>query len=104
MEVCVDLDGRDELKNLVGFVHGGLLFTMVDFCAATAARTDGRKYVTLQADTHYTGNVTEGRITAKSRIIHRGRSSVLVHVDVFDQQEKLLCCSDVTMFCVGSYV
>ena len=104
VEVCVDLEGRDELKNYAGFVHGGLFFTMADFCAATTARTDDRKYVTLQADTHYTGNVTEGRITAKSRVVHRGRSSVLVHVDIVDCEEKQLCCSDVTMFCVGSYV
>ena len=100
-EIYVDL--VPELMNYAGTVHGGLLFTMADFCAATTARTDGRKYVTLSAESHYMKNVRDGRITAKSRVIHRGRTSVLVDVNVFSEEEVLLFTARVTLFCVGEY-
>ena len=101
VEVYVDLE--PESMNYAGAVHGGLFFTMADFCAATTARTDGRKYVTLGAEVHYLKNVKEGRVTAKSRVVHRGRTSVLVDVDVFSEEEVLLFSARVTMFCVGEY-
>ena len=101
VEVYVDL--KPESMNYAGAVHGGLLFTMADFCAATTARTDGRKYVTLDAEVHYLKNVKEGRITARSRLVHRGRTSVLVDVNVCSEDEKLLFTARVTMFCVGEY-
>ena len=101
VEVCVDLE--PESMNYAGTVHGGLYFTMADFCAATTARTDGRKYVTLDAEVHYLKTVSGGRITAKSKLIHRGRTSVLVGVDVFSEEDVLLFTSRVTLFCVGEY-
>ena len=101
VEITVDL--IPELMNYAGAVHGGLMFTMADFCAATTARTDGRKYVTLDAEAHYLKNVKSGRITAKSRLIHRGCTSVLVDVDVLSEEEVLLFTSRITLFCVGEY-
>ena len=101
VEMYVDLE--PEFMNYAGAVHGGLFFTMADFCAATTARTDGRKYVTLSAESHYMKNVREGRITAKSTLIHRGRTSVLVDVNVYSEKGVLLFTARVTMFCVGEY-
>ena len=101
VEVYVDL--KPELKNYAGAAHGGLLFTMADYCASTTARTDGRKYVTLDAEAHYLKNVTKGRITARSKVIHRGRTSILVDVDIFSEDENLLFTSRITLFCVGEY-
>ena len=101
VEMYVD-PGPDSM-NYAGAVHGGLFFTMADFCAATTARTDGRKYVTLSAEVHYMKNVREGRITAKSTLVHRGRTSVLVDVNVYSESGDLLFTARVTMFCVGEY-
>ena len=100
-EVYVDLS--PELTNYAGSAHGGLLFTMADYCASTTARTDGRKYVTLNAEAHYLKNAKSGRITAKSRLIRRGRTSVLVDVDVFSEENVLLFTSSITLFCLGEY-
>ena len=100
-EMYVDL--TPELTNYAGAAHGGLLFTMADFCASTCARTDGRKYVTLDAEAHYLKNVKTGRLTAKSKLIHRGRTSVLVDVEICSEEEVLLFTSRITLFCVGEY-
>ena len=95
------VDAQPESMNYAGAVHGGLFFTMADFCAATTARTDGRKYVTLDAEVHYLKNVKSGRITAKSTLVHRGRTSVLVDVNVYSEDDVLLFTARVTLFCVG---
>ena len=98
-EMYVDI--VPESRNAAGNVHGGLYFTLADFCAATTARTDGRKYVTQSAEVHYLKTIAEGRITAKSRLVHRGRTSVLVEVDIFDDKDRLLFRSSMSMFCIG---
>ena len=99
VEMYVDI--VPESRNAAGNVHGGLFFTLADFCAATTARTDGRKYVTQSAEVHYLKTAHEGRITAKSRLVHRGRTSVLIEVDIFDEKERLLFRSSMSMFCIG---
>ena len=99
VEVFVDL--CDESMNVKGTVHGGLLFTMADFCGATCARTDGREYSTMSAEVHYLKTAVSGRITARSSVIHRGRTTVLVGTDIYDEQERLLFKATLTMFCIG---
>ena len=93
------IDPEPESLNFNGTVHGGLLFTMADFCGATTARTDGRDYATISAEAHYLKSVSEGRITAESRLVHRGKTSVLVEVDITDEQGVLLFRASITMFC-----
>ncbi len=99
VEMYVDI--VPESRNAAGTVHGGLYFTLADFCAATTARTDGRRYVTQSAEVHYLKTVREGKITAKSRLVHRGRTNVLIEVDIVDEQEKLLFRASVSLFCLG---
>ena len=98
-EVYVDV--VPESKNFGGTVHGGLYFTMADFCGATAARTDGRRYVTLNAEAHYIKTVSEGRVTAKADVVHRGRTSCLCEVKIRSEENVLLFTSMITMFCLG---
>ena len=98
-EMYVDL--TPDSMNYMGTVHGGLYFTLADFCGATCARTDGRLYVTSQAESHFLRTVNSGRITARSRIVHRGRLMCLVEVEVTDEEGNLLYKSSITMFCVG---
>lgn len=97
--VVLYVDAVSESLNAKGTVHGGLLFAMADFCGATTARTDGRSYTTLSAEAHYLKGVSGGRITAESRLVHRGKTTVLVEVDITDEQGALLFRASITMFC-----
>ena len=99
VELAVDL--VPESMNFAGTVHGGLYFTMADFCAATTARTDGRRYVTQSAQVHYLKTVREGRIAACSKVIHRGKNTCLVEVEIRSEEDELLFKAAVTMFCLG---
>lgn len=76
------LDIRPESRNIFGMVHGGALYTMADNAAGSAAHTDGRNYVTQNGSLHFLRNQTEGTVRATGRVRHRGRSTVLVSVDI----------------------
>lgn len=93
---------RDTSLNPYGTVHGGALFTMCDVCSGVAARSDGRAYVTENADISYLRAVSEGRLLAKSCVIHRGRTRCVVDVKVYDDQEHLICTGTFSFFCVDA--
>ena len=99
--VVVETEIIPDFCNASGSVHGGLYYTLSDFCGATTARTDGREYVTLSAQIHYLRAVSEGRIRAIGRIIKRGRTTVLSAVEVFGEGDTLLTTASVEMYCVG---
>lgn len=97
-EMYVDI--VPESRNQIGSVHGGLYFSMADCCAGITSRTDGRKYVTQNAQVNYIRAGKEGRITAKSRMIHRGHSGCLSDVNIFDEEETLLFAARFFFYCV----
>lgn len=99
--VILYVDKAPELCNPYGILHGGVLYTMSDACAGMTARTDGRKYVTIDADMHYLRNISQGRATAESTLIRRGRTTCVVRVACRDEQGRLLTEAMVTMYCVG---
>ena len=94
------LDIRPESRNIFGMVHGGALYTMADNAAGSAAPTDGRNYVTQNGSLHFLRNQTEGTVRATGRVRHRGRSTVLVSVDITGQDQRLLATGEFSFFCV----
>ena len=83
-------------------IHGGVLYTISDSCAGITARADNRRYVTQCADFHYLSSGKAGeRLTARSRVIKRGRSSCIVEVTTFDAAGRQLTLGVFTMFCLG---
>lgn len=94
------LDIRPESLNPYGMVHGGALYTMADDAAGTAAHSDGRHYVTQHGDLHFLDNRAHGVIRAAGRVRHRGRSTVLVDVEITDEAGGVLATGVFTYFCV----
>ena len=91
---------RPESLNLHGLVHGGALFTLADNAAGCAASTDGRVYVTHSSDIHFLRTQAAGTVRAEARVRHRGRSTVLVDVNISGEDEKLLATASISFFCV----
>nr|WP_325216497.1 PaaI family thioesterase [uncultured Oscillibacter sp.] len=94
------LDIRPESRNPYGMVHGGALYTLADDAAGTAAHGDGRHYVTQHGDLHFLDNRAHGTIRAAGRVRHRGRSTVLVDVEITDESGVLLATGAFSYFCV----
>lgn len=93
------LDIRPESRNPFGMVHGGALYTLADNAAGAAAHTDGRGHVTQTSTLHFLGNVPEGTVLATATVLHRGRATCLVHVEL-TAEGKLLATGEFTFFCV----
>ena len=94
------LDIRPESRNPFGMVHGGALYTLADDAAGGAAHSDGRHYVTQHGDLHFLDNRAHGTIRAAGRVRHRGRSTVLVDVEITDENGSLLATGAFSYFCV----
>ena len=94
------LEIRPESKNVYGMVHGGAIYTLADNATGSAAHTDGRHYVTQNGSLHFLKNQGEGTIRAEARVRHRGRSTVLVDVDVVGTDGLLLAAGEFSFFCI----
>ena len=108
--VELDLLERDHAKahlditpnslNPFGGIHGGAMFTLADICGGMATRSDGRHYLTQCGDIHFIRSVGEGVVRAESRVVHRGRTTCLVRVDITDADDRLLSTAELTFFCM----
>ena len=96
------LDIRPESKNPHGMVHGGAMYTMADCAAGIVVNTDGRRHVTQGSSMHYLKNRTEGVIRASGRVVHRGKATSLVHVEITDETGALLASGEFTFFCLDA--
>ncbi len=99
-EMYVDIE--EDSFNSCGAVHGCLYFTMGDTAAGTAARTDGREYVTQNANVYYLHSVKERRITAKAEVLRRGRTGCLVEVRVTEEDGTVCFMGTYYFYCVSS--
>ena len=97
----VRLDIEPESLNCRGTVHGGAYFTMADVCSGMVSRTDGRTYVTQQANVQYVRAVKGGRLTGRGTVIHRGRTSCLVEVRITTEEDKLAFLGTFMFHCLG---
>lgn len=88
--------------NLMGQVHGGLIYSLADVVTGLTARADGREYVTQSAHINFIGNVSSGTVIARGLLIRRGRTITIVRGEVTDEKGKLLADVTVDMFCTNA--
>ncbi|MET0018144.1 hotdog fold thioesterase [Oscillibacter sp.] len=94
---------RPESTNPSGMLHGGALYTMADSTAGSAAHSDGRIYVTQDSSMNYLSNIKEGTAVAVGTVVHRGKTTCLVNVDITAEATgKLMATGRFTFFCVGT--
>ena len=89
------------VTNLMGMVHGGMLYALADVVTGLTARADGKKYVTQSAHVNFIRNVSEGTVHAKGILVRRGRTITIVRSEVTDEKGNLLADVTVAMFCLG---
>lgn len=98
-EICMEV--HPDGLNIMGMVHGGLLYSLADVVTGITARADGRKYVTQSAHINFISNVSEGTVIAKGILVRRGRAITIVRGEVTDENGRLLADVTVDMFCIG---
>ncbi len=93
-----------EFMNFAGYYHGGFLFTLIDSAAGRAAccLNEGyRTLVTQSASIYYCRPCRDSSLRAEARCVHRGRTTALVTVEVFDDQDRLVSKGEVSCFYTG---
>jgi 1,4-dihydroxy-2-naphthoyl-CoA hydrolase len=93
-EVCARLAWDERLCTAGGIVHGGALMSLADAAGAYLAflnLPDGASgTATIESKTNFFRAVREGHVHARSRLLHRGRTTIVVETDLFDDAEKHL--------------
>lgn len=91
---------RPEHMNPHGVVHGGVIYTLVDYAmggALTSELAPGERCATLEVKINYLAPVTGGDLTADARVVSRtGRIGVL-DARVHDEGARLVA------FATGSF-
>ncbi|VBB06309.1 Hypothetical protein LUCI_1539 [Lucifera butyrica] len=90
--------------NLHGFAHGGSLFSLADTAMGAACGSLGKRVVTLTMSMNFVKSAGPGEVARSiGRVIHNGRTTMVVEAEIFDANEKLLAKATGTFFVVGYF-
>lgn len=90
--------------NIYGVGHGGALATLADTAMGVASSTLGVKVMTLDMNLNYIKSAQAGTIVyAFAKVLHQGKSTLVVEAEVRDDSEKLLVKARGTFFVVGEF-
>jgi 1,4-dihydroxy-2-naphthoyl-CoA hydrolase len=86
------LDWAPELCTGAGVLHGGVLMALADSAGAVCAFLNlpegATGTTTIESKTNFFAAVRDGVVRASSRPLHRGRRTIVVETDVFDEHGK----------------
>jgi len=92
-EVDVSLALEPRHLNLVGTLHGGMIATLADTATGLAYRTvpeAGMRHVTSTLTVTFLSPRRSGTVTARGRVVKRGRRLGYAEADVVDEAGVLL--------------
>jgi 1,4-dihydroxy-2-naphthoyl-CoA hydrolase len=84
---------RDEIKQPMGLVHGGVFASIAEsitsMATAMAVLPDGRSAQGLSNQTSFLRPITAGTVHAEARRRHRGRTTWVWEVEITDDDGRL---------------
>jgi uncharacterized protein (TIGR00369 family) len=90
--VTASVPVRDQVKQPMGLVHGGLFASMAESLAsmatAIAVTGDGKHAMGLSNSTSFLRPITDGTVHATARRLHRGRSTWVWDVEITDDEGR----------------
>ena len=92
---------RDELRQPVGLVHGGVLSTLIESaCSRGTAMTvfdAGMVAMGQSISVNFVRPVLDGYAEVRARAAHRGRTTWVWEAEVFDAEERLCATAMMTV-------
>jgi uncharacterized protein (TIGR00369 family) len=92
---------RDELRQPVGLLHGGVLSTLVEsICSratALAVLEDGMMAMGQSISVSFVRPVTEGHAEVRATARHRGRTTWVWDAEVRDAEDRLCALAQMTI-------
>ena len=81
----VSMELTPELRNSVGSVHGGALFTLADMAFSVAANAGQENaMISTNASISFMKGSKSGPITAQGRLLNGGKTLATFQIDIFD--------------------
>ena len=100
-EIRARVPVHDGLKQPLGIVHGGVFASMAETMASAATwwatRDQGKWIAGLSNSTSFLRPVTEGYINGVARPRHRGRTTWIWDVEIYDDRERLCALTRMTV-------
>jgi len=97
----VRIELRDELRQPVGLLHGGVMSTLVEsICSratALAVMDGGMMAMGQSISVNFIRPITEGGAEVKARARHRGRTTWVWDAEVFNDDGKLCALAQMTI-------
>ena len=91
-EVQARLAWQERLCTAGGVLHGGALMALADgaggYLAVLNLPEGAGGTATIESKTNFFRAVREGHVHARSRPLHRGRTTIVVETDLFDEAGK----------------
>jgi len=90
-EVEATLEWAPGLCTAAGVLHGGVLMALADSAGGVCAFLNlpaGAHTATIESKTNFFGAVREGTVRARSRPLHRGRTTIVVETDLYDSSDR----------------
>jgi 1,4-dihydroxy-2-naphthoyl-CoA hydrolase len=92
---------RDELRQPVGLMHGGVMSTLVEsVCSratALAVMGEGMAAMGQSISVSFMRPVTEGHVEVRARARHQGRTTWVWEAEVVDAEERLCALAQMTI-------
>ncbi|HKB49959.1 MAG TPA: PaaI family thioesterase [Solirubrobacterales bacterium] len=92
---------RDELRQPVGLMHGGVMSSLVEsVCSRATALTvleDGMAAMGQSISVSFMRPITEGHAEVKAQARHRGRTTWVWDAEVLDAEERLCALAQMTI-------
>ena len=86
----VQVQINDSHLNGAGYVHGGLLFTLADFCLGTAANAYGHIALRVNSNITFIAKSSGGTLIAEAVEIGRSNPLFTYDVNIFSETGELL--------------
>lgn len=92
-EAEFELDADQRHANPMGTLHGGILGDIADAAMGIAFAStleEGETFTTLELKINFLKPVWKARLTARGRLVKRGRTVGLAECDVFNETQELV--------------
>ncbi len=90
--------------NLYHVAHGGAMASVADTAMGVACASLGRRVVTLELNMNFIKSAEPGtQVRALGRVIHNGRSTLVVECDVLGEADSVLLKARGTFYVVGQF-
>lgn len=87
----VEMRFTQDLENMFGMAHGGVIFSLIDSAFEIASNSHGTMAVALNMNINYLASPERGALlTAQAREISRTKKTAVYNIEVRDEQNKLI--------------